>query len=437
MVVAVDEDACIPVYEPYPYAEGADELRASTPSLVEVRLDGCWSCKAAQTAAQAVAVAGGISGESASKPLPSEESGGASIVMTPTPGNEIALVADTIAEALEGGVAPSDVLVAAPHSVWRANVVRALEARGITVEATSSDRVLTGDIRSFERCQAPLLFTALQLVADPADGVAWRSWCGFGDYLTRSNVMQMLHERNLPEGRTLCDALGFLSGSSLFGDAQPPLVPVIHRYKKGLELIQAARGLEGQELLACVAEQCAGVAGLDAGEGTEGLSNALKAIEQLVAPFEDGSLSGDDAQALVVRAHRRLFFPAFDRESCVRIVPFERLVGADPQVLVACGLVNGFVPVSVYFDRIKMPQDKADKLLADDARLLRWALAKANGRLLLTCFDRIDLVAAERLHLKFRRTQLDDEGQRVALVGPSVLFADLSVSSPSSSVVRS
>ena len=396
LAVAADESACLTVFDSFPYAEGVEELRADTPALVNIRLDGSWAVARADVAVEKAA----------------------------TPAAELAYVVDRVAAAIEAGTAPADVVVAAPHRVWRANVARALAARGIACEQADDGRAVAGDMRDMNRCSVARMLTALNLVVAPDDGVAWRSWCGFGDYLTRSNWIGQLRGKYLPAGVKFAEALAAENTNAEAG--LPVAVSLIEAYRQGRAAVEAAHGLEGDALVHALAEAC-GVTD----------ERALGAFAELTAPFEDVRLAGQtggqradvfagtSAAATLARARQRLEFPAFERADVVRVLPLERLCGVTAKVLVVCGMVNGFMPVREYFDRVEMTQEKADKLLAADGQLFTWALAKATGRVLVTGFAKADLVAAETLRLQIDRVQLDDDGKRVALVDLSVLLEGL------------
>ena len=117
--------------------------------------------------------------------VPGESSVGyARALSFPTAAAEIAHVAQHIADAIEKGAQPGDFYLTAPNGVWAKSLSRSLEARGISTAQRPNVRVLSGDPRDLGRCKTLRLFTLLALVADPRDMLAWRSWCGFGDWLT-------------------------------------------------------------------------------------------------------------------------------------------------------------------------------------------------------------------------------------------------------------
>ena len=412
LTVAADEGANLAVFESYPYAEGTAELRNGERNLIEVQLIDCWSCEGAQRAHDELRcdpALGEADGNGAYEPGYDRQADRIPVVASAaTPADEMAAVVNAVCEALETGTAAGDIVIAAPHGVWRANAARALEKQGVPVELAASDRGPAGDVRDLGSCHAARVLTALYLAADPESGVAWRSWCGFGDYLTRSDDMHKLRERYAPNGYTLAEALKACGGEGA------DFAQLAQAHEAGLALVDSARGLKGDALLMHLAAACG-----------DGAQDVPFIVRQLTAPFADGSMPGEGASDLAARARRRLSLPSFERDGCVRVMPFERLVGQTPRVLVACGMVNGFMPVRAYFDRVKLAQDKADKLYEHDVRLLAWSLAKASSNLLVTCFDRIELEAAERLKLKLSRVRLDDQGRRIGLVGSSVLLDNL------------
>ena len=88
--------------------------------------------------------------------------------------------------------------MAVPNGVWSRNVVAALAAQGVRAETLPDAQPLRGDIRDNARCVPARIATALNLAANPDDAVAWRCWCGFGDYLVNSAALANLRSRSLP-----------------------------------------------------------------------------------------------------------------------------------------------------------------------------------------------------------------------------------------------
>ncbi|WP_438893886.1 hypothetical protein, partial [Bacillus cereus group sp. BC4] len=61
--------------------------------------------------------------------------------------------------------------------------------------------------RDSARARALVAYTKLNLLADPRDMTAWRSWCGFDNYLTNSDAWGGLQAFAEKRELTLYDAL--------------------------------------------------------------------------------------------------------------------------------------------------------------------------------------------------------------------------------------
>ena len=84
-------------------------------------------------------------------------------------------------------------------------MVKALLAAKVPAQALTDRQPVRGDIRDNERCVPAHVLTALDLVADPENALAWRCWCGYGDWLANSSALANLrayadeHDKGLVE----------------------------------------------------------------------------------------------------------------------------------------------------------------------------------------------------------------------------------------------
>lgn len=213
VIVAADPAAVVEVFDSYPYGEGIGEFTQVNEGCERIVLNESHACAAAARAAsrlRALLDAGaaplGDAGAESDAPSPSQSASSATsgTTATPTvpdraaiaasftalkatdPAAEMASVADAVQTALEAGADPSSIYVLAFHPAWERRVARALEARGIATATPVRGYVAAGDYRDLDRCAPARLLTALALVADAHDALAWRAWCGFGDYLAKA-----------------------------------------------------------------------------------------------------------------------------------------------------------------------------------------------------------------------------------------------------------
>ncbi|WP_282191663.1 UvrD-helicase domain-containing protein [Adlercreutzia caecimuris] len=428
IAMAADPTAVVEVFESYPYGEGIGEFTQANPTCDRVELTESRACAAASQAASRLRedVSPGAAPLAGASAEPASTSFAA--LAADSPEAEMGAVADAVAAALASGTRPEDVYVLAFHPAWERSAARALAARGIAVTAPAPSRVAVGDYRDLTRCAAARLLTALGLVADADDALAWRCWCGFGDYLANSAAFADVRAEAAAEGRSLIAMLEDAAAAApAEGFPGTGIGRVVDAYRAGRALIARAQGLEGDELLAALAAEL----GLE-GDARE---QALAVVRALTAPEsapEDGASTDAataaipaDAADLIERARRRMSAPTFeDTEGRVLVGDLAHLAGRSPEVLVLAGFVNGFFPARDYFDATVTTPDK-QKLVRDaDTRRLYVAAGKPTRRLAASWFTAIDLVSAERLKLEIERVALR-RGERVARVAPSIYLASL------------
>lgn len=453
--VAADPAGCVEVFEPYPYGEGDRELLERHPQATVEELDASYACLGSCAAASALRSDGDV-GLSALSPADGSAAARAEAVGCLTPSEELGRVVEVVEEAVGRGVAPEEVFVAVPNRMWKANVCRALGGRGIATLCEGDVRGATGgDIRDLARCGGARMLTLLLLAGDSDDGVAWRSWCGFGDYLANSGIVNALRDLAATRGGSTVDVLEALAaGDDALADAGFPEERrrVVEAYARGRAAIGRLASLSGPNLLRAVAEEVGG-------EG----ACVPAALLELCSPVAD-----DSARDLRKRVLRRLALPglfgaagvcgaACDADAApdgvagacapagkgapvgtgapgggrVVVGPASALVGRTPQVVVACGLVNGFLPRHSFFDATRTPPGKIAKARGEFLRRANVLLGKARDRLVCTWFTQVDLETAGRLDLKVDRIWTDGN-VRMASVSPSVALeaAGLAGSAP-------
>ncbi|MDO5791640.1 MAG: AAA family ATPase, partial [Coriobacteriia bacterium] len=143
---------------------------------------------------------------------------------------------------------PRDVAVVVPNALWGRSIAKVLEVNGMPSDQLVGYHALKGDPRDERRCADLRAYTLLTLAADPDDAVAWRSWCGFGDYLTHSNHWCRLEDFAEQTGMGVVEALGGLSDF-----AEPPFVGadvLAARWREAQALLAPVRGKRGFALLA-------------------------------------------------------------------------------------------------------------------------------------------------------------------------------------------
>ena len=478
LVVTGDMQATSEVFEEYPYAAGLIEF-AQADGVQTVQLDACWNSTAVQACCENLIGAAqtheqesrdlagtgengerearafaGANNESAQTSVTSqagyspaavvEASAHAAYAETapvenparnaralsfPTAEAEIAHVAQHIADAIKKGAQPSDFYLAVPNGVWAKSLNRSLEARGISTAQRPSARMLSGDSRDLRRCKTSRLVTLLALAADPHDMLAWRSWCGFGDWLTHNPGFAALRRYAAQQGLAPYDALATVAADNPCREAlgeldaaeQASLERISQAFKTGQAALMQLEGLVGRqlidaawELLDCeqhVQETTAGQGGVPA--------DLLRLLD-----VENPKLA-HDAASLVDRLLMALNEPRFPlAQNVVRIGDLAASHGSSYRTVVLSGFVNGFIPKHAYFDPVKTPLDRMGLLYGTDARRVYQAAGCAREELLVTAFTQMDALQAERLDLKVDRVFMR-EGKRLARISPSELIGSM------------
>lgn len=475
ITVAADPTAVVEVFDSYPYGEGIGEFTQANEGCERIVLATSHACPAAARAASRLrasldagsmplgdeaaesdapspsqSASSATSGTTAAPTVPDRAAAAASFTAleATNPAAEMTSVADAVQAALEEGADPSSIYVLAFHPAWERRIARALEARGIAAATPVRGRVAAGDYRDLDRCAAARLLTALALVADAHDALAWRAWCGFGDYLANSAVFADMRAEADARGK------GFIAMLDEVAAAAPEegfpgtgIGRVLDAYRAGRALIEQAQGLEGDTLIGTLASAL-NLTG-ENGERAIQLVRALTAPEaepvasasdtssdanapvpapsNAIAPTSSETVTAapSGARALIARARRRMNAPIFENsEGRVLVGDSAHLTGRAPAMLVLAGFTNGFFPARDFFDATVTTPDKQKLVRAIDTRRLYAAAGKATQRLAASWFTSVGLVEAETLKLEIGRVKLR-RSERIAVTAPSIYLADI------------
>lgn len=415
IVVTGDPAAGTEVYDSYPYVVGLDEFLETYPNALLHELTVCRCTYAAASAAQALLSDPGMNGP-VCEMTEATAHNGAVVLSASSPDDEFSRVARFVADAAREGTPLSQIVVAVPNNTWATNMGAALRARGLDCESLLLGQPIRGDIRDDTRCIQARIMTALDLVANPEDAMAWRCWCGYGDYLAGSaaiaNLRTFADEQNvefleaLRKIGTETHASNDVMQERIIGDTH-----VTHAYRIGLGLIAHAQDLNGRSLLDELTRVIT----------DDGESSAPPVIVDLCLPDRD---SDDSAASMAHQANERLMAPTLPDREAVAIIPYDLTVGFSPDILIVTGFVNGFIPCRDYFDGSVMPLDKREKTRIKDTSRVYSLVGKAKQTLALSYFTSVDLENADALKLKINRIRLD-HGTRMCTIGPSEFLSKI------------
>lgn len=354
-----------------------------------------------------------------------------------TPADEVEGTVDAIAAAVEAGTNAEDIAVVTFHPWWTQQMARALQARGLQANAWLGAPKLHGDIRELDRCLGLRTVTLLRLLADEHDGMAWRSWFGFGDYLARSNQFAEMRRRvcgmHIGEGCTVAaskraevsaqevasmrdegtawgdarDAHGKGAAKvSAHGDVHGDLAAYGIDLDSDLKpLFAEVRDLRGPRLLAYLVETLAGP--------DVPLPASVRPLLAL----------GPDANAaqMVAELDRLQFFSGVPARAGVTVASFAALADIDFDQVFIVGFANGLFPRADYFDLTKVTVDKQAKMGERDAHAARAMAGLGTRGLHVGSFERCERMLADRMGVKqVRIYAADDFGREMVEAAPSI-----------------
>ncbi len=298
--------------------------------------------------------------------------------------------------------------VVAPNKQWAAAFAQMLARRGFAVSSLGFDTI-GGDPRDVNRAKAMMAYTALNLLADPADAAAWRAWVGFGNYLTLSDGWDALIAWCDEQDATPLEALAAAAAAADAGAEEPFLraFALAERYEAGQALLAAHGARTGFGLLTAV-----GAAGL-----------------REFAAVEEAMVGDEDAAALFALIRDRQFAPTHTADPrAVAVSSYEQMVGCSYDSLYLVGCVDGFMPARDAFEVVATDADRA-RVRDTGRRLFLSAAGKAGDTLTFSAFAKADLELAERTKMQVMRVRME-EGRRIACLRPTDFIEEAGAAAP-------
>ena len=387
-----------------------------------------------------------------------------------TPADEVEGTADAIAAAVEAGTNAEDIAVVTFHPWWTQQMARALQARGLQANAWLGAPKLHGDIRELDRCLGLRTVTLLRLLADGHDGMAWRSWFGFGDYLARSTQFAEMRRRvcgmHIGEGCTVAaskraevraqEAASMCGAGTTCGDVRDAHGvdttcgdayggSTVERSACGVGAAcrdaRDARG-EGAVKLSAHGDVHSDLAayGIDLDSDLKPLFAEVRdlrgprllayLVETLAGPDVPLPASvrpllalGPDADAaqMVAELDRLQFFSGVPARAGVTVASFAALADIDFDQVFIVGFANGLFPRADYFDLTKVTVDKQEKMGERDTRAARAMAGLGTRGLHVGSFERCERMLADRMGVKqVRIYAANDFGREMVEAAPSI-----------------
>ena len=323
------------------------------------------------------------------------------VVKWNTPEEELDGATKWLRIAVDRGEIPENrVCVVVPNQRWAQSAATVLRKRGFKVNDTAVSTELRGDPREIERARSLVAYTKLALLADERNVVAWRSACGFGNYLTNSDAWSHLAEYANAHELGLYEALAQISDS---GSDSPFLrsEALVKPFREYRSFVDANRNRRGFSLLSAI--------------GADKLSE-FKAVME--------SMAGDEtASELFALTRQTVSNPAFvEGQHALRLAVPQNLCGLEFDIVLVLGAVNGFYPRRDAFEVVST-DDERNNLMMRDGAAFRNAVSKATRELAVSYFSKSDLELAERAKMLVSRVRSENE-RRIALVHPSCFLEE-------------
>lgn len=284
-----------------------------------------------------------------------------------TPSQEFNGAAETVAKLLEDGLSPNDILIAVPNGIWSDHITHALEARGISAVKDFGPAKIKGDPRHIGQSSALRRAALTKLARSGGDHTALRTWLGLGDWLLASDAFLELMAWGRDHQMNAFDALPYLRN-------HPEETTDMKLFGK--------------------------------------LERALDALDSELAQLrrERGESGLTHVPAPTSSTNR----PA------VTIAPYGRCRNQRPRVVVATGLVDGFLPrPDAYSDSFTI--DHQRKALKREAVLMDDILSCAGEAVIPTLYQQDLMENADALGARITRIVMENE-TRIARIAPSQLL---------------
>lgn len=297
-----------------------------------------------------------------------------------------------------------------PNKHWGNALKKILNQRGFQISDSGFANKIGGDPRDSNKCKALVAYTKLNMLADKNDMVAWRSWCGFDNYLSNSDAWDQLQNYAQSHKISLADSLEEITKSydEELKEPFPRAYVLAQRWKSGHEFIEKNKARKGFALFSAIG------------------ANDLAEFDAL-----NQTIDGDESAAELFAKTREHFdsthFP--DTPHTLHISTYENVAGLkyDNVFIFAC--VNGYMPKRDVFEPVST-DEKRNEIKINEQHKFYCACSAAKKNLIISYFKKSPLELAEQTKMKVNRVRAE-HGERMALVGPSIFLTDTQSEQPS------
>ena len=364
----------------YAHPEGISAFHETHNGTVDIPFAKCRRCPANIVEMANELIARNITRSSyALVPSSEYEEAEVRVVQWPTHDSEITGVAEFIAQRVAtGAVHSGQVLVLVPRRLLGYEVRDQLLRLGLPAQSFFHEEALDGNPFDADHCTAQRQFTLLRLLADPADRVALRCWCGFGSSTGRYGAWKRLRSACEQEACGPEDMLPRLVGDNVHIRYTDDLVAAYQDLQGHLTKLA---GLRGPDLLDALFPE-----GVSWSEPFRNLAAQLDGDDYDARQLLDHILSGITQPELPMDV------------DYIRIMSLHKSKGLTADLVVVMGCVEGLIPALS-----GLPQDALERAVEEQRRLFYVAITRARKTLVLSSFVKIPTSLAQRLRVTVRR----------------------------------
>lgn len=381
LVVIGDEDQSIYSFK-HAHPEGIVEFAGTHPNTEEAGLDQCRRCPhRVVTMANALIAHNTSRSNRQLQPLPGNPAGEIHSVQWPDMQDEAAGIAAFIKARVDAGaVQAGSVLVLAPRREFGYMIRDQLAGLNVSAHSFFSEELLDGDPKNLAESQAQQAMALLILLANPADRVALRCWCGFGNASLADAAWARLRAHCENSGDSPWQALEKLVAGTL---AIPYTGYLVTRFQALQIQVTNLNGLRGQQLVQAV----------------------LPAAEAWATPLAEigASIEDDDfgPTKLCDTIRRHVSQPEMPTDvDYVRVMSLHKSKGLTADLVVVCGCLQGLIPS---IDTDATPQEQ-QRSLEEQRRLFYVAITRTRQTLVLSSVTGLPAAAAFKMRARTTRT---------------------------------
>ena len=277
----------------------------------------------------------------------------------------------------QGGVAAGEVLILAPRRQMGHVVRDALGVRDVVAHSFFSEQALDGNPTKLEKSAAQQAYTLLTLLADAADGVALRCWCGFGSGTLNEKAWSRLRDYCEEKGETSRQVLEQLIAKAI---SVPYVQPVVERFKLLQEREGALNAKSGHDLANAMFPE------------DEDWTEPLRSIVKRKFPANHGFTRSELLDE--VRTGVTQMDTPTDADF-VRVMSLHKSKGLTARVVIVMGCNEGMIPRIDYGD----PLAQQGRSREEQRRLFYVALTRTTETLVLSSISHIPRQQALKMGL--------------------------------------